>query len=108
MAGLSKSVLDNRHALILSQIEEHAPNKERYSLVAKIANVGVALLVYARDDGVARRVTDVQSTWTGSGPAFMGNKGAVGIRFRVADEQGNGVGETFTYVSSVHQAEAVC
>lgn len=98
MAGLSKPILDNRHALILSQIERHAPNKEKYSLVAKIANVGVAILVYARDDGVARRISDVQATWTGSGPAFMGNKGAVGIRFRVANEDGGGGGETFTYV----------
>lgn len=98
MAGLSKPILDNRHALILSQIEHHAPSKEKYSLVAKIANVGVAILVYARDDGVARRISDVQATWTGSGPAFMGNKGAVGIRFRVADEDGSGNGETFTYV----------
>ncbi|KAJ3538359.1 hypothetical protein NMY22_g5200 [Coprinellus aureogranulatus] len=96
LAGLSRAVLDNRHALILSQIEEHAPNKEKYSLVAKIANVGVALLVYVRDDGIARRVTDVQSTWTGSGPAFMGNKGAVGIRFRVMNS--DGMGETFTFV----------
>ncbi|KAH6918426.1 skeletal muscle/kidney enriched inositol 5-phosphatase [Coprinopsis sp. MPI-PUGE-AT-0042] len=84
LAGLSKSVLDNRNALILSQIEAHAPNQEPYSLVAKIANAGIALLVYARDDGVAKRITDVQTQWTGSGPCYMGNKGAVGVRFNVA------------------------
>ena len=82
---------------MLSQIEEHAPNKERYSLVAKVVNVGVALLVYARDDGVGRKVEDVETRWTGCGPLYMGNKGAVGVRFRLPDEDG-GVGEVFTYV----------
>ena len=45
MSGLSKHVIESRNALILSQIEEHAPNKERYTLIAKVVNVGVALLV---------------------------------------------------------------
>lgn len=58
--------------------------------------MGIALLVYGRDTGVARRACDVQTTWTGCGPAFMGNKGAVGIRFRVTDTDG-GIGETYTY-----------
>lgn len=58
-------------------------------------NVGIALLVYARDDGVGRRVCDVQTQWTGCGPAGMGNKGGVGVRFRVKGEDG-GVGEIFT------------
>lgn len=82
---------------IRTQIESHATNKESYSLVAKVVNVGVALLVYAKDDAIARRVCDVQTQWTGSGPAYMGNKGAVGIRFRVAD-RGSKVGEVFTSV----------
>jgi len=60
-------------------------------------NVGVALLVYGRDDGVARKVCDVQTQWTGCGPGYMGNKGAVGVRFRVSADDG-GVGEVFTYV----------
>jgi hypothetical protein len=95
VAGFSKRVIDSRDALIRSQIEKYAPNGERYSLVAKIVNVGVALLVYARDEGVGQRICDVQTQWTGCGPACMGNKGAVGVRFRVAGEEGN-VGETFT------------
>ena len=97
VAGLSKSVIENRNALILSQIEAHAPNKEKYSLIAKVVNVGVALLVYGRDDGVARHVCDVQTQWTGCGPAYLGNKGAVGVRFRVAGKDG-GVGEVYTCV----------
>src|SRR5882762_606579 len=95
VAGLSNSVIDNRNALILSQIEAHAPNKERYSLVSSVVNVGVALLVYAKDDGVARQVRDVQTQWTGCGPAYMGNKGAVAVRFRVED-QGGSLGEVYT------------
>ena len=97
MSGLSKHVIESRNALILSQIEEHAPNKERYTLIAKVVNVGVALLVYGRDDGIGRKACDVQTQWTGCGPAFMGNKGAVGVRFRVPDDDG-GVGEVYTYV----------
>lgn len=98
VAGLSKSVIENRNALILSQIESHAPNTEKYTLIAKVVNVGVALLVYGRDDGVARRVCDVQTQWTGCGPAYLGNKGAVGVRFRAAGKDG-GVGEVYTYVT---------
>ena len=89
-------MIEDRNALILSQIEAHAPKGEKYSLVAKIVNVGVALLVYIRDDRFPR-VADVQTQWTGSGPAYMGNKGAVGVRFRLAAEDG-GIGETYTCV----------
>ncbi|KAG9318822.1 Endonuclease/exonuclease/phosphatase [Chiua virens] len=95
LAGRSRSVIDEKDAHIRAQIETHAPNKESYSLVAKVVNVGVALLVYARDETIARRVCDVQAQWTGTGPAYMGNKGAVGVRFRVAD-RGSQMGETFT------------
>lgn len=66
-------------------------------MIAKVVNAGVALLVYGRDDGVARTVCDVQTQWTGTGPAYMGNKGAVGVRFRVPGDEG-AVGETFTCV----------
>ena len=95
VAGLSHGVVEDRDALILSQLEAHAPNDERYSLVAKVVNVGVALLVYALDDGVSRHVRDVQTQWTGSGPAFMGNKGAVGVRFRIQTKDDD-PGELYT------------
>lgn len=97
LSGFSKSVIEDRNALILSQIEANAPNKEPYSLIAKVVNAGVALLVYGRDDTIARTVCDVQTQWTGSGPMYMGNKGAVGVRFRMPGD-GGGVGETFTFV----------
>ncbi|KAK7054688.1 hypothetical protein VNI00_003151 [Paramarasmius palmivorus] len=83
LSGFSKAVINDRDSHIRSQIEANAPNKETFSTVAKIVNAGVALLVYARDDG--------------TGPGYMGNKGAVGVRFRVPDEDG-GIGETFTFV----------
>ena len=101
MSGLSSKVIESRHALILSQIESHAPSKERYTLIAKIDNVGVALLVYGLDESVGRKVQDVQTQWTGCGPMYMGNKGAVGVRFRVPDDDG-GAGEVFTYVAATH------
>jgi transcriptional/translational regulatory protein YebC/TACO1 len=63
--------------------------------VAYIVNVGVALLVYALDDGVSRQIRDVQTQWTGCGPAYMGNKGAVSVRFRVQTKDG-GLGEIYT------------
>jgi len=97
LSGLSKAVINDRNALILSQIEAHAPNKDRYSLIAKVVNAGVALLVYGRDEGVARMACDVHTQWTGVGPGYMGNKGAVGVRFRVPGAEGD-VGETFTFV----------
>ena len=85
VAGISRAVIESRNALILSQIEAHAPNKERYTLVAKVVNVGIALLLYARDEEIASRVRDVQTQWTGCGPLWMGNKGAVGIRLDLHD-----------------------
>ncbi|KAJ6597068.1 inositol polyphosphate phosphatase [Mycena vulgaris] len=105
LSGLSKQVVENRNAHILAQIEANAQNKERYALIAKIVNGGVALLVYARDAGVARTACDVQTSWTGSGPGYMGNKGAVGVRFRVPGDDG-GAGETFTFVCAHLTAHA--
>ena len=93
----------SRDELIRSQLEQHAPNKECYSLVAKSVNVGIALLVYARDDGLAKYVTDVQTQWTGCGPGWMGNKGAVGVRFRVQSAlygDDDGPGEVYTFVNA--------
>ncbi|KAJ3775378.1 inositol polyphosphate phosphatase [Lentinula raphanica] len=100
LSGASKSVIDKRSSHILSQIETHSPDKAKYSLLASIVNVGVALLVYARDEGIARQVCDVQTSWTGCGPGFMGNKGAVGVRFRVSDvsDDDKRPGETYTFV----------
>jgi len=40
----------------------------------------------------------VETRWTGCGPAYMGNKGAVAIRFRLK-EPDRGVGETYTFVN---------
>ncbi|PVF98941.1 DNase I-like protein [Serendipita vermifera] len=69
-----------------------------------VVNVGLALLVYARDDTISRHVTDVQTQWTGCGPAFMGNKGAVGVRFTVSASVGGtqeaGPGEVYTFVNA--------
>lgn len=101
VSGFSGKIVDSRDALIRSQIEEHSPNKSRYSLVAKIVNVGVALLIYVRDDSVGSRVSDIQTQWTGCGPLWMGNKGAVGVRFKVSGTKEDVPSETFTCVISL-------
>ena len=99
MTGMSKAVMTTRDELILSQIEKNAPNGERYVLVAKIVYVGCALLVYARDDTVGRRLSNVQTQWTGFGPLYMGNKSAVGVRFTVKGGEG-AADEVFTWVTA--------
>ena len=74
------------HGAAPIEIDAHASGVS-YVLLAKVINVGVAILVYARDETIARRVTDVKTTWTGCGIAgWMGNKGAVGVRFRVTSK----------------------
>ena len=99
VTGLSNHIMRSRNQLIRSQLEIHAPQKEQYTLVAEVVNVGIALLVYARDDTVALRVSDVQTQWTTCGPGWMGNKGAVGVRFVVASRDG-GPGEIYTFVNA--------
>lgn len=73
-----------------------------YALVGHTVSVGVAIMVYAKDDenSVARRVKDVETSTTSCGPMWMGNKGAVGLRFRLLEEKDPGApGELFTYAS---------
>lgn len=101
VTGLSKGVVATRDELLRSQIEKHnsvGGEPVAYTLVAKAVNVGVALLVYARDVGVGQRICDVQTAWTGFGPGWMGNKGAVGVRFRVGSDLGTEGGEVMTFV----------
>ncbi|KAI0031835.1 inositol polyphosphate phosphatase [Vararia minispora EC-137] len=105
LSGFAGPVIDDRAALLKAQIEAHAPAKDSYTLVAKVVNVGVALLLYARDAGIARRIHDVQTAWTGTGPAYMGNKGAVAIRFRVEADDGS-LGEVYTFVCAHLTAHA--
>lgn len=84
--GLSRAVMDSRNELILHELQKYAG--VAYASVSRVVHVGVALLVYARDESIARRVDDVQTSWTGCGPLYMGNKGAVGVRFRVKGSEG--------------------
>lgn len=105
--GRSGPLLDSRDKLIRTTIEEH--NKTPYSLVAKLANVGVAMLVYAKDEenGMARRIRDVETQWSSCGPLWMGNKGAVGVRFRVVDRSDSIFpAEIYTFVNAHLTAHA--
>ncbi|CEL52463.1 inositol polyphosphate phosphatase [Rhizoctonia solani AG-1 IB] len=75
LTGLSKGVVASRDELLRSQIEKHntsAGEHVAYTLVAKAVNVGVALLIYARDHGVGQRICDVQTAWTGFGTRLGG------------------------------------
>ncbi|KAF9520582.1 hypothetical protein BS47DRAFT_1286984 [Hydnum rufescens UP504] len=101
--GLSAGVINSRDKLIRTAIEAH--HNCPYVLVVSVVNVGVAMLIYAKDagedqqeGGVARRITDVETQWVGCGPSFMGNKGAVGVRFRLLGLN-NGPEELFTFVN---------
>lgn len=62
-------------------------------------SVGVAMLVYAKDDehSIARRIRDVETQFSSFGPMWMGNKGSVALRFRMLDEKDpTGPGELYT------------
>lgn len=65
VAGLSSPVMKDRAGHIQAQIEANSPDKEKFSLIARVDNVGVALLVYAKDEGISRNISDVQTAWTG-------------------------------------------
>ncbi|QRW00766.1 endonuclease/exonuclease/phosphatase family protein [Ceratobasidium sp. AG-Ba] len=108
LTGLSQNVVATRDELLRSQIEKHNSvdgEQVSYTLVAKVVNVGVALLIYARDYGIGQRICDVQTTWTGFGPGWMGNKCAVGVRFRIGGGDGDG-GEVVTFVCTHMTAHA--
>jgi len=78
-------------------MEKH--NKIPYELVGKIASVGVAMLVYAKNDehGIAQRIRNVETEFSSLGPLWLGNKGAVGLRFRLLDESNpQSPGEIYT------------
>ena len=81
-------MIESRNSLILSRIEANALNNDTYSLVAKVVRVSVALLVSILGDRFAR-AADVQTSWTGCGPAYLGDidKGAVDVRFRLTGEK---------------------
>ena len=58
------------------------------------------MLVYAKDDerGIARRIRNVETEFSSFGPLWMGNKGAVGLRFRLLDENDSSApGEIYTW-----------
>ncbi|BGO97869.1 Skeletal muscle/kidney enriched inositol 5-phosphatase [Rhodotorula toruloides ATCC 204091] len=112
LAGFTKTALDLHDDELRSAIEERystssagrkkrsTPDGERYSLVARRAIGGIALLLYAREASVAARLRDVQVATVGCGVfGLMGNKGAVGIRV-VLDEKDGGETSSWTFVTA--------
>lgn len=116
LAGFTKTALDLHDDQLRSAIEERYSNcsaagrkkrsspgadVERYSLVARRAIGGIALLVYAREASVAARVRDVQVATVGCGVfGLMGNKGAVGIRVVLDERSANGETSSWTFVTA--------
>ncbi|EJU05331.1 inositol polyphosphate phosphatase [Dacryopinax primogenitus] len=102
-SNMTCSVLSTRDALIRQQLEKNlsidSTEPQKYSLIAQHARVGIALLIYAREETVAGRVRDVQIRGVGCGQLGMGNKGAIGVRFRLSAEDGIGEGEIFTFLT---------
>lgn len=118
LAGLTRKALDSHDDKLRVAIESlyasssasaEEDGKTRYSLVARRAIGGIALLVYARDETVATRVKDVQVNTVGCGVfGLLGNKGAVGIRVTLrepavseVDDAGDDEAESsWTFVSA--------
>lgn len=120
LAGLTRKALDLHDDKLRVAIESlyttaaspgnaDEGGKTRYSLVARRAIGGIALLVYARDETVATRIKDVQVNSVGCGVfGLLGNKGAVGIRVTLRESAGSevdgagdgGAESSWTFVSA--------
>lgn len=107
--GLTRTALELHDGLILSSIDRHfAP--ETYTLIAKKALGGTALLVFTRDGSTTKRVADVRVAEAAVGVfGLMGNKGAVGVRVVLEgeegwDEKGEGQGEEIVTLVVAHLA----
>lgn len=95
LAGFTQTALDLNDFKIKASIEEHASTtgsekggKEAYTLVAKKVLGGISLLVYTRDKTVTSKVVDVRVATAACGIFnVMGNKGAVGVRVVLDDEE---------------------
>ncbi|GAA5989138.1 hypothetical protein JCM10908_001178 [Rhodotorula pacifica] len=106
LAGLTRKALDLHDDKLRSAIEslysssdaQGDSGKTRYSLVARRAIGGIALLLYARDETIAARIKDVQVNTVGCGVfGLLGNKGAVGIRITLQEEES---ASSWTFVSA--------
>ncbi|CEQ39988.1 SPOSA6832_01559, partial [Sporobolomyces salmonicolor] len=115
LAGLTTTALDLHDGQLKSVIEgayssasssdsrkgnANADVGESYTLVARRALGGIALLVYGRDCTVTSRIPRVDVATAGCGVGgLMGNKGAVGIRVSLEEEEGEGM-SSWTFVTA--------
>ncbi|GAA5996478.1 phosphoinositide 5-phosphatase INP54 [Rhodotorula paludigena] len=102
LAGFTKTAIDLHDDELRNAIDTRYASSEKagegYRLVARNAIGGIVLLVYARAPAVSQRVVSVQSATIGCGVlGVMGNKGAVGIRVVLAEDEGESV---WTFVSA--------
>lgn len=82
----------SQHATSLSK--DGSP--DTYHAVAKIAHVGVALWVFARDKTTAGRLGRAETSSVGLWRFGLGNKAAVGVRLPVQRGANGGGWETLT------------
>ncbi|GAA5896752.1 hypothetical protein JCM5296_002993 [Sporobolomyces johnsonii] len=105
LAGLTATALDLHDGQIKAVIErEYSSSKadvdETYTLVARRALGGIALLVYGCDRTVTSRIRRVDVATAGCGVGgLMGNKGAVGIRVSLEEEGDEGM-SSWTFVTA--------
>jgi phosphatidylinositol-bisphosphatase len=96
LSGLTKTALDLHDYKLKEAVERYAAvtgasekkGRETYTLMAKKVLGGIALLVYTRDRTVTSRVVDVRVATAACGMfKVMGNKGGVGVRIVLDDEE---------------------
>ncbi|GAA5900550.1 phosphoinositide 5-phosphatase INP54 [Sporobolomyces salmoneus] len=97
LAGFTSTALDLHEDKIKLAIERTHTKTEAggggttYSLISRKSLGGIALLVYSSDQTLTSRLQEVRVATAGCGVfGFMGNKGAVGIRFSLKGEEGEG------------------
>ncbi|WOO77075.1 Inositol-1,4,5-trisphosphate 5-phosphatase 2 [Vanrija pseudolonga] len=105
-SGLSGPVLNTLSHRMENILSQHATSLSKdgspdtYHAVAKIAHVGVALWVFARDKTTAGRLGRAETSSVGLWRFGLGNKAAVGVRLPVQRGANGGGWETLTFVST--------
>ncbi|KAL8293008.1 hypothetical protein RQP46_000702 [Phenoliferia psychrophenolica] len=104
LLGLTRTALDLHDHKLKAAIEAHATVTRRevtsdsphetYTLLSKKCLGGIALLVYTRDRTTTSRVVDVRVATAACGIfRRMGNKGAVGVRITIEEEENDDEGD---------------
>ncbi|GJJ69831.1 hypothetical protein EMPS_02180 [Entomortierella parvispora] len=77
-----KQKIDDLAKLILRTLHRTFPGY-RFSLVSQTAQVGMTLFILTRDGSMTEHVENISNASVGTGPAFMGNKGAIATKMTI-------------------------